>query len=204
MHKKKQKKKEKKHSQYTSQQQFMCRRKKSLVQYCSSDLRDCRWRRRHRRCQRHCYSRESSAPAGRTSTPAAGARAWRRAAETGRRGTAAARRTAACRPPATGRSCCGTTPPEASLLRHRQVCVQPRLSDDDVTLPAFAAEHRRLLSIDISCPRRAQQQTATRCCCCRSTGQTDGRADGRTEARPFHRPCSATMRAVSITQQKIN
>jgi len=84
----------------------------------------------------------------------------------------------------------------------KHVRVQPRPSAVNVTLPAFANERRaaallllsasaagtrrRQLSIDISCPRGAQQQT------CRpplllSTDVTDR----RTDARPFHRPCSA-------------
>ena len=39
------------------------------------------------------------------------------------------------------------------------VCVQPRSSAVNTALPAFAAERRRLLSIDISWQRGAQQQT---------------------------------------------
>ena len=42
---------------------------------------------------------------------------------------------------------------------HQRVCVQPRPSAVDMTLPAVAAERRRLLSIAVFCPRGAQQQT---------------------------------------------
>jgi len=48
-----------------------------------------------------------------------------------------------------------------------------------MTLPAFAAERRRLLSMDISCPRGAQQQTG-RTPLLLSIDGTDGRTDGRT------------------------
>jgi len=54
----------------------------------------------------------------------------------------------------------------------QRVCVQPSIAATNVSLPAFAAERRRLLSIDISCPPGAQQQT-------RRTGQTDGRTPDR-------------------------
>jgi len=63
---------------------------------------------------------------------------------------------------------------------------QPRPLAVNMTLPTFAAEHRRLLVIDISCPRGAQQQT-------RRTPlllSIDG-TDGRTDARPLHRPGAA-------------
>jgi len=59
----------------------------------------------------------------------------------------------------------------ASFFTQR-VCVQPSTAATNVSLPAFAAERRRLLSIDISCPPGAQQQT-------RRTGQTDGRTPDR-------------------------
>jgi len=57
---------------------------------------------------------------------------------------------------------------------------------------AVAAEHRRLLSIDISSlrPLGAQQQTH-RTPLLRSIDRWDRQTDGRTDARPFHRPCSA-------------
>jgi len=58
-----------------------------------------------------------------------------------------------------------------------QVCVQPPPSTVNMTLPAFAVERRRLPSVDISCPRGAQQQT------CRTPLllSIDG-TDGRTAA----------------------
>jgi len=60
-------------------------------------------------------------------------------------------------------------------MHFKAIFVQPRPSAVNITLPAFAAERRRLLSIDISCPWRAQQQT-------RRTplpiSGTDRRADG--------------------------
>ena len=61
-----------------------------------------------------------------------------------------------------------------------------------ITLPGFAAERRaaaplllsapaagtqRQLSVDISCPQGAQQQT--RRCCCQTMGQTDGQTPDR-------------------------
>jgi len=72
-----------------------------------------------------------------------------------------------------------------------QVCDPPPTSAVNVTLPA-AAERRRQLSIDISCPRGARRSSkpAAGRCCCRLTGQTDGRTDGRTDAQPFRRSCS--------------
>jgi len=55
------------------------------------------------------------------------------------------------------------------MQRNKQVCVQPSAAAVNVTLLAFAADRRAAvrraavallpLSIDISCPRRAQQQT---------------------------------------------
>jgi len=47
-----------------------------------------------------------------------------------------------------------------------------------MTLPAVAAKRRRLLSIDISCPRGAQQQTRRTLLLLAIDG-TDRRADGR-------------------------
>jgi len=47
----------------------------------------------------------------------------------------------------------------------------------NMTLPAFAAERRRLLSIDISCPQGAQQQTR-RTPLLLSIGGTSRRTDG--------------------------
>jgi len=55
-----------------------------------------------------------------------------------------------------------------------------------------AAERRRLLSIDISCPRSAQQQTR---CCCQSMGQTDGRMVDR-----FVDPVPHTTYASSVNK----
>jgi len=70
----------------------------------------------------------------------------------------------------------------------KQVCVEPSPSALNMTLPAFAAERRRMeqTSIDswYAAPAdtraRAQHQTNYRMprCCCRSTGQTDRRTDG--------------------------
>jgi len=60
-----------------------------------------------------------------------------------------------------------------------------------VELPAFGADRRAAgrppLSIDISRPRGAQQQTRPRCCSGQQTGQTDRRTDNG----PLQRPCSA-------------
>jgi len=47
-----------------------------------------------------------------------------------------------------------------------------------MTLPAFAAERRRLLWTDMSCRRGAQQQTR-RAPLLLSNDETDGRTDGR-------------------------
>ena len=74
------------------------------------------------------------------------------------------------------------------LLLHRQdnqqqVCVQPPPAAVKVSLPAFAAERqqhgtRSCRSISPACWAPSSKPTA-RCCCCRSTGQTDGRTCGR-------------------------
>ena len=64
------------------------------------------------------------------------------------------------------------------------VFVQPQPSAVNATLPASAAERRRSLSIDTSCPRSAQQQTHR---CCRSTGQTDRQTDRQTDLRTLNR-----------------
>ena len=89
-----------------------------------------------------------------------------------------------------------------------RVCVQLPSSAVNETLPAFAAERRaaaplllgtrRLpLSINISRPRGARQQTRRTPRMLSSDGtdrqtdrQTERQTDGRTVARPFHRPCS--------------
>jgi len=49
--------------------------------------------------------------------------------------------------------------PNAVVTAKKQVWVQPRALAVNKTLQAFVAKHRRLLLIDISCPRGAQQQT---------------------------------------------
>jgi len=80
-----------------------------------------------------------------------------------------------------------------------QVCVNPRSSALNMTLPAFAAERRRLqlmppvrpqLSIDVSCPPDAQQQTHQPPLLLSIDG-TDRRTNERTDALPLHRPFSA-------------
>jgi len=101
-----------------------------------------------------------------------------------------------------------------------RVCVQLPSSAENETPPAFAAERRaaaplllgtrRLpLSINISRPHGAQQQTRRTLRLLssdgtdrqadrqtngetdrRTDGRTDRQTDGRTVARPFHRPCS--------------
>ena len=100
--------------------------------------------------------------------------------------------------------------------QQKQVHVQPRNSVVNVTLPAFAAERRAgaplllnahaasarsqrpPLSIDISCPRGAQQQTHRP----PLLHSIDG-TDRQTDARPFHRPCSAYY-AGSVNNAKPN
>jgi len=86
-----------------------------------------------------------------------------------------------------------------------QVCVQPRPSTVNVTLAhlllsagacSWYTTLRRQLSIDISCPQDAQQQTRRPPLLLPIDG-TDRRSDRQTDARPFHRPCSHTMQAVS-------
>jgi len=59
--------------------------------------------------------------------------------------------------------------PRRLCYTHARVCLL-----QTAVLDAIAAECWHLLSIDISCPRGAQQQT---CCCRRLIGQTDGRTD---------------------------
>ena len=67
-----------------------------------------------------------------------------------------------------------------------------------MTLPAFAAERRRLLSTDISCPRGAQQQTGRTPLLLSIDGSgTDRRTDGRTLDR-FIDVAPHIVRAVSI------
>ena len=63
-----------------------------------------------------------------------------------------------------------------------QVCVDPRPSALNMTLPAFATERvrRKRLSIDTCC-RSISSKPAARRCSWRSTGQTDGQTDGHTD-----------------------
>ena len=63
-----------------------------------------------------------------------------------------------------------------------QVCVDPRPSALNMTLPAFAIERvrRKRLSID-TCYRSISSKPAARRCSWRSTGQTDGQTDGHTD-----------------------
>jgi len=64
-----------------------------------------------------------------------------------------------------------------------------------MTLPAFAAERRRLLWTDMSCRRGAQQQTR-RAPLLLSNDETDRQTDGRTPDR-YIDPAPHAMRAVS-------
>jgi len=89
-------------------------------------------------------------------------------------------------------------------VRHRptvkQVRVQPLPSALNVTLPAFAAQRRRLQSIDISCPP-AGCSAANPTHVAAVVNRWDRQMDGRTDARTFHRPCSAyyTGKGTSVT-----
>jgi len=93
-----------------------------------------------------------------------------------------------------------TSPQRRSHLYTRQlkqqVCVEPRPSAVNMTLPAYATKRRAAaqllraarrtpLSIDISCPRRAQQQTRRTLLLLLllMSGQTDGRTDRRADGR---------------------
>jgi len=70
----------------------------------------------------------------------------------------------------------------------------------NMTLPAFAAVC--LLSIDFSCPQRAQQQThptTSRHSCCRMTGQTDKHADARPFRRRYSSYCVGSVSNVWLT-----
>jgi len=96
----------------------------------------------------------------------------------------------------------------AELLQKKQVRVQLPTSAVNVTLLAFAAEHRAAallllgarrspLSIDISCPHGAQQQT---CHMLWSTDDTDTQTNRRMDGRTLDRyidPALHTMRPVS-------
>jgi len=68
-----------------------------------------------------------------------------------------------------------------ATLPKQQVCIQPRPTAVSMALPAFSAERtwRRQLSIDLSCPHGAQQQTH------RWDRQTDGRTLDRYVKRCF-------------------
>ena len=72
-----------------------------------------------------------------------------------------------------------------------KVCVQPRPLPVNMTLPAVAAERRRLLSIGIFCRGALSNKPAA--CRCRSIGQTDGRTLDR-----FIDPVPHTIRALSV------
>jgi len=89
--------------------------------------------------------------------------------------------------------------------------VQPPTSAVDVTLLAFAAERRAAaplllgtrrppLSINISRPHGAQQQTRRTPQRLRSNDGTGKQTDRQTDTRPFHRPCSA-YHAISVNNQ---
>ena len=72
------------------------------------------------------------------------------------------------------------TPTDSDCIA-KQVCVEPRPSALDMTLPAFAAERRRRVpAIDrylLQAPALSSKPAARRCCS-RSTGRKDGRTDG--------------------------
>jgi len=77
-----------------------------------------------------------------------------------------------------------------------QVCVEPRPSALDVTLPAFAAERRRLQLVRVARSYRPisplSSKPAGRRCCYRSMGQTNGRMD----TRPLHKPSDSALLAI--------
>jgi len=64
------------------------------------------------------------------------------------------------------------------------------------------AARRPPLSIDISCPRGAQQQTS-RPPLVLSIDGTDGRTDGLSDTEPLHRRLSHTERAVTINYYRV-
>ena len=84
--------------------------------------------------------------------------------------------------------CCCTT--EKSHFEKQQVSAKPSTAAvNNATLLAFAADRRAAaasLSIDISCPRGAQQRTRRT----RLQRSIDG-TDIRTDTRPLNRPCFA-------------
>jgi len=67
-----------------------------------------------------------------------------------------------------------------------------------MTLLAFTAERCRLLSINISWPRGAQQQTHSTPLLL-SIDVTDGRTDRQTGAQPFHKPSFAYYALQAVT-----
>jgi len=89
------------------------------------------------------------------------------------------------------------TPTDSDCIA-KQVCVEPRPSALDMTLPAFAAERRRRVpAIDrylLQAPALSSKPAARRCC----SRSTEGRTDGRTPDR-YIDPAPHTMRmAASI------
>ena len=84
----------------------------------------------------------------------------------------------------------------------KQVCVEPRSSALNMTLPAFAAEcgrcsrcrptaagtRRSQLSTDICCPRPCSAANQPHAAA--AVDRRDRRTDGQTDTRPLHRPCS--------------
>ena len=62
------------------------------------------------------------------------------------------------------------------------------------TAGAVATERLRLVSLSISCPRSAQQQTRRRPLLLSMDGK-----DRQTDVQPFHRPCSAYADSVNKT-----
>ena len=87
---------------------------------------------------------------------------------------------------------------QSKQFETKQVCVEPRPSGLNMTLPAYAAERRRLQLFDrylLQAPALSSKPAARRRCC-RSTGQTDGRTDGRTPDS-YIDPASLAMRAAA-------
>jgi len=80
----------------------------------------------------------------------------------------------------------------ASIDTQDKVCVEPRPSALNMTLPAFAA----VLSADID--RRLVQQQTTRTPLLLSLDGTDGRTEGLTETLPLHK--LHTMQTASINE----
>ena len=97
-------------------------------------------------------------------------------------------------------------------LTHSKVRLQPAAAAVNVTLVASAAAaqccgvvllgaRRPPLSIDISCPPGAQQQTR-RTPLLRSIDGIDRQTHRRTDIRPLHRPCSAYY-ADNVNNQQV-